>query len=64
MNRINVEEFNEATKNTFVPLSDAYESLVFNKNNYKRGDIVSYYSLYKFSKNSKIMNFRTSKIID
>lgn len=40
MERIDIEEFNEAKKNTFLPLcEDAEKTLVFNKNNYKRGDL-------------------------
>ena len=45
---MNIEEFNEAKKNTFVPISeDAQKTFVFNKNNYRRGDLVSKY-LIKF----------------
>ena len=44
MERIDIEEFNEAKKNTFLPLcEDAQKTFVFNKNNYRRGDLVSKY---------------------
>jgi hypothetical protein len=44
MERIDLEEFNEAKKNTFLPLcEDAQKTFVFNKNNYRRGELVSKY---------------------
>ena len=32
---------NDITKNTFVPLSETYETLVFNKNQFKSANDVS-----------------------